>query len=252
MPKYKDNEDLAEASKKKKTVRQSIKDIFVSKNGTKTNKRDDDSDRKSNNKVPKDDRFNMNNLQVCIEQVEVDNRSPWSDNESDGLQPEISCGCIVRPSRFDTESPNYHIASKITGTYCVQRVELDNTLRMSQKESDILHPSSNGGSSGTGTEMPIAKKSSKLSKIGSIISQKGSAISRKISKISHKSPKIIEPDDIQSEFSVFLDTILPDSKFKTPPFKELNDRSAKNADLSTFDEYDETKSADTSDNKALK
>lgn len=128
-------------------------------------------------------------------------------------------------------------------------MELDNTLRMSQKESDILQPSSNGGSNGIGTEKPISIKSSKLSRIGSMISQKGSAISQKLSKISHRSPKISEPDDIQSEFSVFLDSIVPESKRKTPPFSELNEKIV---ELPLFDENDDAKSADTSDSKVLK
>lgn len=186
---------------------------------------------------------------MCIERVEVDNRLPCPRKEYDGLQPKISCGGIVNPSKSDIESPSTYIGSTFIGTYCIQRVELDNTLRMTQKESDIVHPNLSGGSNGTGADETISKKSSKFSKIGSILSQKGSTISRKMSKISHKSTKITDPDDIQSEFSVFLDTRVPDSQLKLHPFVEVNDKVKKNTGLSIFDEYDETKSVHSADSK---
>lgn len=128
-------------------------------------------------------------------------------------------------------------------------MELDNTLRMSQKESDIIHPNSSGGSNGTGAEEAITKKSSKFSRIGAILSQKGSAISRKISKISHRNTKITDPDDTQSEFSEFLDTRILDSQLKLHSLEMVNDETTKKPGLSIFDEYDETKSVHSDDSK---
>lgn len=188
---------------------------------------------------------------MFIERVEVDNRLPWRQKESDGVQANTSRS-IINPAQSDTESPSPNIGSKITETYCVQRMELSNMLRMSQKESDIFHQNIDGGSNGSGAEKTVSKKGSKLSRIGSIISQKGSAISQKMSKISHRGPKITDPDDIQSEFSVFLDTKVPDAKLKVSPFNEQVDKIAKNAGLCIFDEYDEAKSGQASDIKILK
>lgn len=126
-------------------------------------------------------------------------------------------------------------------------MELDNSLRLFQKESDVIHPNLIG----TAAENAISKKDSKLSKIGSIVSQKGSTISQRMSKISHRDPKVSDPDDIQSEFSVFLDAKVPESKFKTP-LNEPSDKTTKNPGLAIFNEFDETRSDHSTDNKILK